>query len=138
MRQRNHKLIQSVLVLSILTMSLTISGCSSIKKLDIFTTEVERQPLNLESPEPVKLDKIDWIVVSSENAEEMFARLKEQGYDPVVFGLSDEEYEDLAMNFAQIRAYIIKQNEILKKYREYYEPAVTKVRKELNNTSKGE
>ena len=121
----------------ILLTSLT-SGCSSIKKLDIFTTEVERQPLNLESPEPVKLDKIDWIVVSSENAEEMFARLKEEGYDPVIFGLSDEEYEDLAMNFAQIRSYIIKQNEILKKYREYYEPAVTKVRKKLNNTSKGE
>lgn len=119
----------------ILTSFLLLSGCSSIKKLDIFTTEVERQPLNLESPEPVKLDKIDWIVVSSENAEEMFARLKEEGYDPVVFGLSDEEYEDLAMNFAQIRAYIIKQNEILKKYREYYEP---ELQKELNNTSKGE
>lgn len=119
----------------IFTSFLLLSGCSSIKKLDIFTTEVERQPLNLESPEPVKLDKIDWIVVSSENAEEMFARLKEEGYDPVVFGLSDEEYEDLAMNFAQIRAYIIKQNEILKKYREYYEP---ELQKELNNTSKGE
>lgn len=134
MRQRNHRSILSVLVLLILLTSLT-SGCSSIKKLDIFTTEVERQPLNLESPEPIKLDKIDWIVVSSENAEEMFARLKEEGYDPVVFGLSDEEYEDLAMNFAQIRAYIIKQNEILKKYREYYEP---ELQKELNNTSKGE
>lgn len=134
MRQRNHRSILSVLVLLILTM-FTTSGCSSIKKLDIFTTEVERQPLNLESPEPIKLDKIDWIVVSSENAEEMFARLKEEGYDPVVFGLSDEEYEDLAMNFAQIRAYIIKQNEILKKYREYYEP---ELQKELNNTSKGE
>ena len=119
----------------IFTSFLLLSGCSSIKKLDIFTTEVERQPLNLESPEPVKLDKIDWIVVSSENAEEMFARLKKEGYDPVVFGLSDEEYEDLAMNFAQIRAYIIKQNEILKKYREYYEP---ELQKELNNTSKGE
>ena len=119
----------------ILTSFLLLSGCSSIKKLDIFTTEVERQPLNLESPEPIKLDKIDWIVVSSENAEEMFARLKEEGYDPVVFGLSDEEYEDLAMNFAQIRAYIIKQNEILRQYRQYYEP---ELQKELNNTSKGE
>ena len=118
----------------ILLTSLT-SGCSSIKKLDIFTTEVERQPLNLESPEPVKLDKIEWIVVSSENAEEMFARLKKEGYDPVVFGLSDEEYEDLAMNFAQIRAYIIKQNEILKQYRQYYEP---KLQKELNSGSNGE
>jgi len=119
----------------ILISILFLNGCSSIKKLDIFTTEVERQPLNLESPEPVKLDKIEWIVVSSENAEEMFARLKKEGYDPVVFGLSDEEYEDLAMNFAQIRAYIIKQNEILKQYRQYYEP---KLQKELNNSSNGE
>ena len=113
-------------------MSLTISGCSSIKALEIFTTEVERQPLNLKSPEVVKMDEIEWIVISSENSEEMFAKMKEKGYDPVIFGLSDEEYEDLAVNFAQIRAYITKQNEILKQYRQYYEP---ELQKELNNNS---
>ena len=29
---------------------LTLSGCSSIKQLDIFTMEVEREPLALEKP----------------------------------------------------------------------------------------
>ena len=39
-------LISGILIAGVLTMS----GCSSIKQLDIFTMEVERQPLDLEKP----------------------------------------------------------------------------------------
>ena len=49
------------------------------------------------------------------------AKLEKDNIDPVLFGLTDEEYEKLAKNFAQIRAYIKKQNQILNTYREYYE-----------------
>ena len=49
------------------------------------------------------------------------AKLEKDNIDPVLFGLTDEEYEKLAKNFAQIRAYIMKQNQILNTYREYYE-----------------
>jgi len=47
--------------------------------------------------------------------------MKEDGKDPVLFGLSDDDYEILAKNFAQIRAYIIKQGATLDSYKEYYE-----------------
>ena len=46
------------------------------------------------------------------------AKLEKDNIDPVLFGLTDEEYEKLAKNFAQIRAYIMKQNQILNTYRE--------------------
>ena len=36
--------------ISIILIAVLLSGCSSIKKLDIFTMEVERQPLALEKP----------------------------------------------------------------------------------------
>ena len=49
------------------------------------------------------------------------AKLEKDNIDPVLFGLTDEEHENLAKNFAQIRAYIMKQNQILNTYREYYE-----------------
>jgi hypothetical protein len=39
----------------------------------------------------------------------------------VLFGLTDDDYEILAVNFAQIRAYMIKQKMTLQQYREYYE-----------------
>ena len=112
---------QNVLALLILTTFLT--SCSSVQKLDIFKTEVKREPLNLPNPETPKLEEIKWVIITSENAEEVFAKLKEQGKDPVLFGLSDDDYETLAKNFAQIRAYMIQQQLIIDKYREYYEPA---------------
>ena len=37
---------------------LSLSGCSSIKKLDIFTMEVEREPLALEKPTIQELEKL--------------------------------------------------------------------------------
>ena len=48
--------------------------------------------------------------------------MKEQGKDPVLFGLSDDDYETLSKNFAQIRAYMLQQQLIIEKYRDYYEP----------------
>ena len=98
------------------------TSCSSVKKLDIFKTEVPRQPLNLELPDPVKVQELKWYIINSENAAEVLEKVKAHGDDPVLFGLTDEGYETLSMNFAQIRAYIIKQREIIKKYQEYYEP----------------
>ena len=117
---RNHRSILNALVLLTLTTFL-ISGCSSVQKLDVFSTQVERAPLALPNPETPKLEDIKWIIITSENAEQVFAKMQEQGKDPVLFGISDDDYELLAKNFAQIRAYMIQQGATLEQYREYYE-----------------
>lgn len=98
-----------------------ISGCSSVQKLDVFSTPVERAPLALPNPETPKLEDIKWIIITSENAEEVFTKMKNEGKDPVLFGISDDDYELLAKNFAQIRAFMIQQGSTLDQYREYYE-----------------
>ncbi len=100
-----------------------LTSCSTVSKLDVFKTEVERAPLNLDNPETPNLEEVRWIIITSENAAEVFAKMKEQGKDPVLFGLSDEDYELLSKNFAQIRAYMIQQGLTLEQYREYYEGA---------------
>ena len=100
---------------------LSLSGCSSIKKLDIFTMEVERQPLDLEKPTIQQLEELKWIIITSENADEVFKKMKEQGLDPVVFGLSDKDFQLLAKNFAQIRAHMMKLNVMIDEYKDYYE-----------------
>ena len=117
---RNHRSILNALVLLTLTTFL-ISGCSSVQKLDVFSTQVERAPLALPNPDTPKLEDIKWIIITSENAEQVFAKMQEQGKDPVLFGISDDDYELLAKNFAQIRAYMIQQGATLEQYREYYE-----------------
>lgn len=100
-----------------------LTSCSSVKELQVFSTEVERAPLNLPNPETPEMEELKFIIIHSENAEQVFAKMEEQGKDPVLFGLSDNDYETLSKNFAQIRAYMIKQQQIIDTYREYYEPA---------------
>jgi hypothetical protein len=115
------KLIQSVLILPILTLFLIISGCSQVKQLEIFKQEVKRAPLNLEGPPPLKMENIDWIIVTEDNYKKVFEDLKKKKKDVVIFGLTDDGYEVLSMNNAQVRNYIILQGYVLKKYKEYYE-----------------
>ena len=120
MQQRNLKLIQSVLVSLILVTFLT--SCSAVKKLEIFKTEVPRQELQLEKRTPLELEQLRWIIITSENAEEVFKKLEEQGIDPVIFGLTDKDFELLAKNFARIRNQLKITNDLLDQYKEYYEP----------------
>ena len=120
MLRKNLKLIGSVLVSLILITSLT--SCSGVKQLEIFKTEVEREKLNLKKPTPLELEQLQWIIITSDNAEEVFTRLEEAGIDPVLFGLTDKDFELLAKNFARIRNQLKITNDLLDKYKQYYEP----------------
>jgi hypothetical protein len=107
----------------VVTLILLLTGCSfgGEKKIKIFSVEEPRAKLNLANPTPVQMEKIRWIIITSENAAEVFAKLEAEGIDPVLFGLTDKDYEIIAKNFAQIRAKLKESNEILDKYKEYYE-----------------
>ena len=119
MLQRSLRLTLNVLVSLILITSLT--SCSGVKQLEIFKTEVEREKLNLNKPTPLELENLRWIIITSNNAEEVFKKLEEQGIDPVLWGLTDKDFELLAKNFAQIRNQLKITNDLLDKYKEYYE-----------------
>ena len=67
------------------------------------------------------MEKIHWHIITSENAEEVFKKLEEDGIDPVLFGLTDKDYELLSKNFAKIRNQLKIQNDLIDKYKEYYE-----------------
>jgi len=114
------KLILNVLVLLILATLLT--NCSGVKKLSIFKQEVPRAQLDLNKPTALQLEQIKWIIITSENAEEVFKKMEEQGLDPVLFGLNDKDFQLIAKNFAQIRNQLKITNDLLDKYKEYYEP----------------
>ena len=122
MLQRSLKSIPSVLVLLILITFLT--SCSGVKKLSIFKEEVPRANLNLDKPTPLELENLRWIIITSENADEVFKKLEEQGIDPVLWGLTDKDFELLAKNFARIRNQLKITNDLLDQYKEYYEPKV--------------
>ena len=119
MLQRSQRLILNVLVSLILITSLT--SCSGVKELQIFKKEVEREKLNLNKPTPLELENLRWIIINSNNAEEVFKKLEDSGIDPVLWGLTDKDFELLAKNFARIRNQLKITNDLLDKYKEYYE-----------------
>ena len=101
---------------------MSLTSCSSIKPLEVFNLEVKREPLNLEQPGVADFEDLKWFIITSDNAEQVFTKLKEKNVDPVLFGLTDEGYEALSKNFAQIRQFIQKQKLLLQTYKNYYEP----------------
>jgi len=72
------------------------------------------------------LENLRWIIITSENADEVFAKLEEQGIDPVIFGLTDKDFELLSKNFARIRNQLKITNDLLDQYKEYYEESESK------------
>lgn len=112
---------QNALILPIL-ITFLISGCATTKPLEIFTKEVERMPLDLELPPVETLEQVNLIIITSENQEEVFAKMKEQNIDPVIFGYSDEDWELVTKNNVRMRNTIIKLRAIIEAYKEYYEP----------------
>ena len=76
----------------------------------------------MNKPTALQIEQLEWIIITSNNAEEVFKRLEEQGIDPVLFGLTDKDFQLLAKNFARIRNHLKVTNDLLDKYKEYYEP----------------
>ncbi len=112
---------QNALILPIL-ITFLISGCATTNPLEVFTKEVERMPLDLELPPVETLEQVNLIVITSENQEEVFAKMKEQNIDPVIFGYSDEDWELVAKNNVRLRNHIVKLRGIIEAYKAYYEP----------------
>lgn len=121
----------NVLLSLILTTSLLLlSGCASfslfgeddVKPVEVVTKEKERTRLNLELPTPLKMRDVQWIVITPENAEQVWQQLEESNTDLVLFGLTDEGYENLAINIANVRNMMNQQRIIILKYKDYYEP----------------
>lgn len=128
MRQTVNANRLQILIISLLLLSL--QGCASfslfgdndVTPIEIKSVAVERTPLNLPNPTQLSPRAPKWYVVTPENAEEVFAKLKNKKIDLVLFGLTDEGYEELSITMAEIRNYIKSQKTIIIKYKEYYEP----------------
>lgn len=103
---------------------LSLSGCSTVNPLEVFSRPIEKTPLKLNDPEQITLDEIKWRVITKQNADEIFEKLKNKKIDPVLIGLTDNDYEKLSVNMQKIRNYIIQYQYILNEYRKYYEDNV--------------
>lgn len=111
-----------------IALCLALSGCAwwpgwkEEGSISISKKAADRAPLDLPDPRPIRPTAVEWIVVTPENVSKVWAELKKKNVDLVLFAVTDDGYEILATDMAQIRNFMAQQHEIIIKYREYYEP----------------
>jgi hypothetical protein len=72
-------------------------------------------------PDPVELKNADLVVVTESNIDEVIRRVKTEQGDFVLYAMTAQSFESLALNFEQIKKFIEEQNAVIL----YYEEAVT-------------
>lgn len=117
-------LAKAALVSTVLLSLGTLTGCATneVQPVVISTVPAQKTALALKDPEPIKTRAVQWFVITPENADAVFAELQKKKYSLVLFGLTDDGYENLSLNIAEIRAYMTEQKALVEAYREYYEP----------------
>jgi len=104
------------------------SGCAfpsfwkkDVKQIEVKQVAVERIKLDIENPKPLKPQELKWVLITPDNVDKVWEKLKKNKKDLVLFGLTDEGYEKLSINMAEIRNFINTQRVIILKYKDYYE-----------------
>ena len=115
------RLIGNVLVFGLI--AILLSSCAAgVKTLQTYKIEKKREPLDLTMPAPLELQAVEWIIITKDNADEVFEKIKnEKNGDYALFAVTDTGYEKLALNFADIRNKLAEQRQIILSYKEYYE-----------------
>ena len=111
---------KNILLLGLLAVFL--SSCSeSVQEIQVTTIEVSKTPLNLPNPDPLKLQDVEWIIITKDNAMEIFEKLKAAGGEYALFAVEDTGYEKIQVNYTDIRNKLAEQKQLLLAYKEYYE-----------------
>ena len=127
-----HKRKVSLIICVLL--SLTLIGCSSSPKVITIKAEpIDPVPLILPDVDRIELENTKFYVVNEKNAQEIFDKLKEKNYDPVIFGVTDDGYEILSVNRAKVLQLVQQQRAVILAYKEYYEQTKNNINK--NNES---
>ena len=111
------------LFVSVLVFGLLLNGCAglAVKEISSYKIEKKRAKLDLADPQPLELQDVEWIIITKDNAEEVFEKVKSSGGDYALFAVTDEGYEKLSLNLADIRNKLAEHRQIILSYKEYYE-----------------
>lgn len=119
-----RKLYNDMFPLYAVLVTFMLASCASTPPVQIETKPVQLTIIQPPPPPPLSLSDVKISVVTAENIEEFIAEAsKEQGTDnPVFVVVSVQGYENLSLNIAELKRYILQQQEIIA----YYRNATTK------------
>jgi hypothetical protein len=119
---------------------LTLSGCSffgpPVKQIEISAKPIPKPELTLPRADVVNMKEVKWVIITPNNIDEVVEEAKKKGRPIAFFALTDEGYENLAVNFSSIRALVQQQQAIIVAYENYYKEsneAIDKANEEMQN-----
>jgi hypothetical protein len=119
---------------------LTLSGCSffgpPVKQIEISAKPIPKPELTLPRADVVNMKEVKWVIITPNNIDEVVEEAKKKGRPIAFFALTDEGYENLAVNFSSIRALVQQQQAIIVAYENYYKKsneAIDKANEEMQN-----
>ena len=127
------KVRSSSLVALLVIPLLGITGCATTKTVKVLSEPVNSVALNPPNIRNLELNGVTWFIVTPENAEEVFEKLKTARTDVVLFALTDDGYKGLSLNLAQIRELLLQQQAIIQAYKEYYEETEQRIEDQKND-----
>ena len=113
----------SLLTKSVLGFMIIISlaACSTTPRAITVTSKPINKPeLVLPNVDQINMRKIEWVIINQENMEEKITQLTAGGAPLAIFALTAQGYENLGLNFSDIRALVQQQQQIILAYDNYY------------------
>ena len=104
-----------------IAIALMVSGCGLKEIFTIKSDPIERPTLEIPDPDPVNQLAIEWYIITRGNLEAKLKEIEAENGVLVLFALTPEGYQHLAMNAAEMRRFIQQQKAIIGVLKNYYE-----------------
>jgi len=100
-----------------------LSSCSTLTPnvVSYKSEPIKKPALVLPDTSVLELRNSDWNIITPEELNGIFDKLKKDGEPVVIYALTTEGYSQLSLNFADILKLVSQQKAIIEAYKEYYE-----------------
>ena len=123
-----NKLTYSLALLVVLVGASACSRLQPVKEIVAVPTVVETPEIEapiiriVPRPDPIEMKNADIVVVTEANLQEVIDRVKTEQGDFVLYAMTAQSFEHLALSFEQIKKFIEEQNAIILYYEEAVKP----------------
>jgi hypothetical protein len=116
--------VETMIKYLLLSALIILAACSSPQEIET-VAPVEVRTVQIPRPAPIvpevdqlRLRNVQWIIITPENIEEKFEQI--QNGEIVLFAVTAEGYENIALNLSDVRALIAQQQRIIAIYRSQF------------------
>ena len=89
-------------------------------RVEINSTPISRPNLVLPRVDGYSAHNIEWIIITPDNADEVFATLAANGDSVALFAVTSKGYEKLSINAREALRVIMQQQSTINGYKRYY------------------